>query len=186
MSDERALDDVQGLWQSQPATGGTMSLDELRLRSQYVTRRVSRRNLREYVAAVIAAIVFGPMAWFAPLALIRVGSVLSLAGVAFVVYHLHRHGSAQAMPQEMGLTSGLAFYRQELERQRDLLRGVWKWGLLPLMPGLIVMAQAHPEPTSGSVWLFAGIVAFFVLIGELNRRAAKKIQVRIDELERYS
>src|SRR5258706_11514224 len=103
MSDERVPADIQSLWQGQSATGGTMSLDELRLRSKYVTRRVSRRNLREYVAAVIAAIVFGPMAWFAPLALIRVGSVLSLAGVAFVVYYLHRHGSARAMPQEMGL-----------------------------------------------------------------------------------
>jgi hypothetical protein len=186
MSDERVPFDVQSLWQRQPATSGTMSLDELRLRSQYVTRRVSRRNLREYVAAVIAAIVFGPMAWFAPLALIRVGSVLSLAGVAFVVYYLHRHGSAQAMPQEMGLTSGLAFYRHELERQRDLLRGVWKWALLPLMPGLITMALAHPERTSGSVWIFAGILALFALIGGLNRRVAKKIQVKIDQLERDS
>jgi hypothetical protein len=188
MSDERVAADLQSLWQSQLAGSGAISLDDLRQGSRRLQRRVGRRNRREYVAAVIVALVFGPMAWFAPLPTLRVGSVLTLAAVMFVVYHLHRYGTAQAMPGEMALTSCLAFHRRELERQRDLLRSVWKWALLPLVPGMILMylgpVLAHPEQTSRSLWLAAASLMFFVVIGELNRRAAKKIQASIDALER--
>jgi hypothetical protein len=190
MSEERAPDLVQSLWQDQPAAPITISIDELREHSRRLTRRVNRRNLREYAAAVVAAIAFVPTAWFAPLRLMRIGSVLSLAAVTFVVYHLHRYGAAQTLPAEMALTSGLAFLRRELERQRDLLRGVWKTYLLPMAPGLILMylapVLAHPERAWRAFWPFAATVVFFVFVGELNRRVAKKIQARIDSLERAS
>jgi hypothetical protein len=188
MSDEPVQDHVQSLWQGQPAEGSAMSLDELRHRSQRLARIVTRRNRREYIAAVIAVLMFGPMAWFAPLTLTRVGAVVTLAAVMFVVYHLHRFGSAQPMPEEMGLTSCLSFHRRELERQRDLLRSVWLWALLPLVPGGILIglgpALAHPEHASRGFWLAAAILLFFVLIGELNRHVANKIQARMDALER--
>ncbi len=190
MSDERVPDHLQSLWQDQPAQASAMSFDELRQLSRQLTRRVRRRNLREYVAAVIVALTFGPMAWFAPLPMTRIASVLALAAVMFVVYHLHRYGAAQVMPAEMALTSCLVFYRRELERQRDLLRSVWKWALLPLVPGMILMylgpLQAHPEHASRAVLGLGGTLVFFVLIGELNRRVAKKIQIRIDALEKDS
>lgn len=190
MSDERVPDHLQSLWQDQPAQGRAMSSDELRHRSQRLTRIVSRRNLREYVAAAVVAIVFGYMAWKAPLPLMRVAGVVSVAAVIFIVYHLYRHGTARAMPADMGLASCLAFHRGELERQRDLLRGVWKWYLLPLVPGLILVCLAtllaHPEQASRAFWPAAGSLVLFVLIGELNRHAAKRIQARIDALERDS
>ena len=94
------------------------------------------------------------------------------------------------MPADMALTSCLAFHRGELERQRDLLRGVWKWYLLPLVPGMIlfclgpVMARPEKASLAVAVSIAAGNLAFFVFIGELNRRAANKIQGRIDALER--
>jgi hypothetical protein len=188
MSDERVPDHLQSLWQDQPAEGRAISLDELRYRSRRLTRIVSRRNLREYVAGGMVAVVCGYLAWRAPLPLVRIGAVLSVVGVIFIVYYLHRHGAARAMPADMALTNCLQFHRGELERQRDLLRGVWKWYLAPLLPGLILFylasILAHPEHTSRGLWLLAGSLVFFVLIGELNRYAAKKIQARIDALER--
>lgn len=190
MSDERVPADVQSLWQGQPASGGTMSLDELRQRSRRLTRIVSRRNLREHVAGALAVVVCGYLAWRVPLPMMRVGFVLSVPAVIFIVYHLHRHGAARAMPAEMGLAGCLQFHRGELERQRDLLRGVWKWYLLPLMPGLILVylaaVLAHPEHAWRGVWLFAGTLVFFALIGEANRYVAKRLQARIDALERES
>ena len=188
MSDERVPHHLQSLWQDQPAEGRVMSLDELRYRSRRLTRIVYRRNLREYVAGAMVAVACGYLAWKAPLLLTRVGALLSVVGVIFIVYHLHRHGAARTMPEDMALTSCLQFHRSELERQRDLLRGVWKWYLAPLLPGLILFylgpILAHPERASRGWWLLAGSLVFFVLIGELNRYAAKKIQARIDALER--
>jgi hypothetical protein len=188
MSDERALGDVQSLWQSQPATGGAMTLDELRERSRRLTRSMSRRNLREYVAAILVIILCGYLALKVPLALMRVGFMLSLPAVILIVYHLHRHGAARAMPADMALTSCVAFHRRELERQRDLLSSVWKWYLLPLMPGLILVclapALARPETAWRALGLYVGIMVFFSWIVEANRAAAKRLQARIDALER--
>lgn len=188
MSDERIPADVQSLWQGQPGTGGAMSVDELRRRSRYVERRVGRRNLREYVAAAFMVLMFGWLAWIVPSPVLRVGNGLAVAAAVFIVYHLHSRGAARTMPADMALTSCLAFYRGELVRQRDLLRGAWKWGLLPLVPSLAVLMaghfQAHPEGPLGIVLTTTGFLMFFVLVGELNRRAANKIQARIDALER--
>jgi len=188
MSNERVPDHLQRLWQDQPARGRVMSIDELRYRSRRLTRIVSRRSLREYVAGAMVVVACGYLAWTAPLPLVRAGAVLSIAGVIFIVYYLHRHGAARTMPEEMALTTCLQFHRGELERQRDLLRGVWKWYLAPLLPGLILFylgpILAHPERAPRGLWLLALSLAFFVLIGELNRYAAKRLQARIDALER--
>jgi hypothetical protein len=188
MNEERVPDHLQRLWQGQPEQGRAMSLDELRYRSRRLTRIVDRRNLREYVAGAVVAGACGYLAWKAPLPLMRVAAVLSVAGVMFIVYYLHRHGTARTMPADLALTSCLQFHRNELERQRDLLGGVWKWYLAPLLPGLILFyvasILAHPEHASRGWWLLAGSLMFFVVIGELNRYVAKKIQARIDGLER--
>jgi hypothetical protein len=92
------------------------------------------------------------------------------------------------MPADMGLTNCLQFHRGELERQRDLLQGVWKWYLGPMIPGVILFylgpVLAQPERASRALWPFAATVVFFVLIGELNRHVARKFQARIDALER--
>ena len=188
MSDDRVPADVQNLWQGQPVTGGTMSLDELRRRSRYVERRVGRRNLREYIGAVVVLFWFGWVAWIAPSPMIRVAAVLILAATIFVVYHLRRYGTAKPMPADLALTGCLQFYRGELERQRDLLRGAWKWYVLPFAPGLMLIylgqLMAHPGRASRALWPAAATVLFMVAVSELNRHVAKKIQVKIDELER--
>jgi hypothetical protein len=188
MSDERVPLQLQSLWQEQPAEIGAISIDELHRRSQRLARIISRRNLRESVAAAGVVVLFGALAWMAPLALTRAAGALAVAGAIFIVYHLHRHGSARAMPVDMGLTNCLQFHRGELERQRDLLRSVWKWYLAPLLPSLFLIylapALAQPDRAWRSVWGVAGNLMVFVAIGELNRRAANRLQARIDALER--
>ena len=188
MNDERVPDHLQRLWQGQPEQGRAMSLDELRYRSRRLTRAVSRRNLIEYVAGAVVVVVLGRAAWKAPFLAMRLGSGLIVAATIFVVYYLRRYGGAKAMPLDMAATSCLAFHRGELERQRDLLRSVWKWYLLPFAPGMILVylgpVLAHPELAARAAWPAAGTVLLFVCIGALNRYGAKRIQMKIDALER--
>ena len=188
MSDEHVPDRLQSLWQGQPGESGPMSVDQLRRRSRRLTRIVGLRNLLEYVTGAFLVIALGRMAWAAPFPLIRAGFVLSVAAVIFVLYHLYRHGSARAVPADMGLRSCLQFHRGELERQRDLLRGVWYWYLSPLMPGLILVylraILAHPEHAWRAALGLAGTLVLYWFIGDANRHAAKRLQARIDALER--
>ena len=183
--------DVRKLWHDQGGEPVKMSPNEIRRKAQRLGRTIRRRNGIEYVASAFVVAIFGYYIlhfheWF-----LRIGSGLVIAGAAYMVFQLHRRGSAASAPADLGLTTGLAFYRMELERQRALLSGVWRWYLGPFVPGLAVItlgaAIANPAH-SVYAWTFAGsyaaVVALaFWLVARLNQRAADRLRVQIDELD---
>jgi hypothetical protein len=179
--------ELQALWQSQAQGASTISLDQLRERAQRHHRVISRRNLREYVAAALVVVWFSVMMWAWPSTMIRIGSGLSSAAALLVAGLLHRWGSVTPLPADLGLRNALEFHRLQLERQRDLLRAVWWWYLLPFVPGFLVLeigyVQQRAGRTSGVVVL--GVVAAAIMVGIhfLNRYAANRIQERIDRLK---
>lgn len=183
--------DLQNLWQSQPSEGIRMSADQIRQRAAKFEKRTYWRNAREYGAAFVVVGFFAFELWRGPDLLAGVGFALLIAGMLYLVWQLHRRGSSRTPPAEMGLTSGVEFFRRELERQRDMLQHVWRWYLGPLIPGLVVVmvavARANPHHVRHFGWIavtYDVLVALsFVFIGWLNGRAAQRLQKRIDELD---
>jgi Flp pilus assembly protein TadB len=168
-----------------------MSADQIRQRAVKFEKKIYWRNAREYVAAFVVVAFFAFELWRGPDPLTAAGFALIIAGVLYLVWHLHRRGSVRTPPADLGLTSGVEFFRRELERQRDLVKSVWRWYLGPVAPGLIVVmvaaARANPGHLRHFGWfmvaydLFATFV--FVFIWRLNERAARKLQRQIDELD---
>jgi hypothetical protein len=187
MTDSSPEGTLQALWQSQPAKERAMSIQEVREQARRLERRVARRNRREYIAAVVVAIVYGWAFWRAPSAAARVGAGLIIAATIFVCYRLRVHGSARSLQADVGIVSSLNFYRVQLERQRDLLHGVWRWFLLPFVPGLLVLliAYALAQPARVSFVVAYGALALCLGGGlhALNRRAAARIQRALDRLK---
>ena len=122
------------------------------------------------------------------------GSGLTIAGALYVMFQLHRRASVRPAPGDLGLSTCIEFHRQTLERQRDALRGVGSWYLLPLVPGLAVIMigtavnqwTAHPVGMGHLVMgygLLAALVgAVFFAVWKLNQRGADRLQVQIDEM----
>lgn len=191
-------DDVKNLWQNQQAEPIQISLAELHHKAQRLEQRVRWRNLGEYAASALVIACFGFYIWKFPVPIVRLGCALVIAGVLFVVYQLHKKGAAQTMPAEMAFRTCLDFHRQQLERQRDLLRGVWTWYLLPFVPGLAVFllglfrwamklphAPAHARVIIVTFALTAaGCAIVFFAIAKLNQWAAQKLQREIDALNK--
>ena len=182
-------DHAQATWQQQPLEAFRPSLDDLRSRAARFERQVRWRNAREYVGAALAAVCMAVIFWRTPDALTRVGAVLNVAGLAYVAWQLHGRGSARRPPAEFGRTTGIEFLTQDLARQRDLLRGVWRWYLGPLVPGLAVLLAAAAVRAGGDIrtaWAIGGtvvvVVLVFVAVWRLNARAAQRLQVRLDRL----
>jgi hypothetical protein len=182
--------DLQALWQSQPPgkdVGSAIALDEIRKMSQRLEHKVGRRNRREYVAAAIVVAAFGWQMFTLPTLLLRIGAGMSIVAAIAVVYMIHQWGTARTLPSDLGLTSALEFHRVELERQRDLLRSVWWWYLLPFTPGILVLevgqALARPERMSRIIATSVVVMASGVGIYARNRRGAARIQGRIDRLK---
>jgi hypothetical protein len=171
-----------------------VSLAELRKKAKKFERRVFWRNLREYAASVIVVAAFGFYIWKFPIPMVRFGCILVIAGVLYVVYMLQKRGAARSLPAELTFCDCLGFHRKELERQRNLLRSVWTWYLLPLVPGaaifhlgLFVRAMKLPNASAraGLVILnFSLTAAVFIAVGLLNQRAARKLQRKINALNK--
>jgi hypothetical protein len=177
--------DVQRLWRDQWSEEVLMSAQEVRGLAEKFERTISRRNRREYAASAFVVVWFSVWAWFAESAVVALGCWLVALAAIWVVSHLHRRGAARRPAGEQEGMSGLEFLRCELVSQRDLLRSVWWWYLMPFVPGMLLIHVGYSLERPGWDLLALGFVAAvtFVGIGLLNQRVARKLQRRIDDLD---
>jgi hypothetical protein len=150
-------------------------------------RRVQRRNLAEYAAALIVVAFVLRSVWIASSGVLAVGGTALLAGIAYVTYRLHAFGSARTMPSDLATGSCVEFHRAELERQRDLLQNVWTWYLLPFWPGigLILIGATMERPDRWPFALGTAVLAVLMAfqIAWMNKRSARTLQEMIERLK---
>jgi hypothetical protein len=184
MPDETNPKDPRNLWQGQEVEKVSMTLDEVRRRAARFERRIHNRNVREYVTGALVIAFFTAQLWRAR-GWQMIPTVLLIAATIYVMFQLYRRGSARPLPADVGIRGSIEFHRLELERQRDALHDVWRWYLLPFVPGFAsVLVFTGMDRGINSRLIGAGI--FFVLvfagIWVLNEWAARKLDRRIQEL----
>ena len=164
-----------------------MSLEEVRAQARQFQKRIRSRNIREYSAMVLALVMAIPLGFFFrsfPLVLAAMG--LCVAGTLVIAYQFRKRMSLRSFTTEAASMSCLEFYRSELERQRDANLRVWSWYILPMIPGTAMMLIAMAfMPGLGPVVALFFAVAFtagFILTGVANKRGARRLQQKIDEL----
>ncbi len=183
------MDDPRNLWQKQEVEEVKISVDELRAKAAKFQSRIHWRNLREQAACLLAIVWFGAMSVKTSQIVPRIAFALIVAGAIYVAWHIQKWGAPGVLPADLGRANCAGFYRDELERQRSLLRSIWKWYLGPLIPGmgLLVIYGIWVAPSSKRwfpiVYAVAAAVAFW-LIGRLNQRAARRLEGQIAELDR--
>ncbi|MEZ5682469.1 MAG: hypothetical protein R3E14_14360 [Erythrobacter sp.] len=154
---------------------------------------IRRRNFIEYAAGVL---VFGIFGLGSASALVAgewgfaISMIAVIIGTGFLLWKLHRDGSNLDRRPEITCRDHL---RDQLKRQRDLLRGVPRWYLAPLVPGILGVylttaygvARAHGwEVALGGIWQPLGLtIAFFCLVAWLNLRAARQLDRKLASLE---
>lgn len=177
---------LKHVWANQPTEGFTMSPEKLRAEAERFSRQIRGRNRREYAASAAVIVVFGAYIFVLPGLLVKIGSLLVLAGLFVVLWQLHRRANNRPLPADASSAACAEYLRAELIRQRDALLAVGIWYLAPFVPGVVVMLtgmwlrspHAHP-----AILLTAGFcVAVFAGIWALNRWAARRLQERIDAL----
>jgi len=184
------MDDLRHLWQKQEVEEMKMiSVDELRVKAAKFQSRIRWRNLREQAACLFVIAAFGAMSLKTSQTVPRIGFALIIAGAIYVAWHLQKWGSPKVLPADLGRANCVGFYRDELERQRNLLRSIWKWYLGPLIPGMSLLViygiwVAPPDRRWFPLSYAVAAGAFFWLIGWLNQRAARRLEGQIAELDR--
>jgi hypothetical protein len=191
MPDNEMQNDLRTQWQSQPGEGGTMRMEDIRVEAKKFHDRIRRRNIREYGASLFTMLILIAESLFIPFPRpIRVALVMFIAGLFVFIYQLRKRGSPRPLPQNMSAPC-LDFHRGALERQRDVLQGIWLWGiLLPFGPGalVVIVSVAFVSPfvpygLTMSLIMTAIFASMFIGFGKLNQQAARTLQRKIDELD---
>ena len=187
-------EDMESLWQSQAAEPLKLCPEDFQQKMRAFERKIFQRNAREYVACAVVIASFGYYEWRFHELVIRVASALIIAGALYVMFQIHRRASPQTVPADLGMSTCIDFYRTSLERQRDALRTVWTWYLLPFVPGLAVFLlgsimnqwAAHSGGLGHFVIGFLSLpgitIAVYFVVWKLNRLSAQRLQAEIDEL----
>lgn len=185
-------DPLKSLWASSGASFEPMTPSELHNLAGKFRTKTLRRNAIEYMAAAIVIAVFGLYCFLIPLTLARLGSVMVILGTMYVVWSLHRRAGSEVLPDVNTAESMMAFHRRQLERQRDALNSIFRWYILPFLPGaLVFIIGTTPEFTSEPTVL-PGIMAVLPRLGFMavvcfavwwiNKRAAQKLGDEIKSL----
>jgi hypothetical protein len=186
------FDPIQAIWTSQKEEPFTMSLADIHARADKFQNTIRNRNLREWLAAAFVIAVFTYVAIVVDVWTVQVGAALIILASLYVSWQLHEVGRA-APKQDISAMDCAAFHRAELVRQRDALRTVWRWYLLPFAPGMVVFTLAvSMAPESGTPLaprLITGLTSLTLIsllfwgIWALNAAAAKKLDEEIKLLD---
>jgi membrane protein implicated in regulation of membrane protease activity len=187
-------DNPFSFWTDQNRTASFSEPGACRTRATAFEKTIRRRNALEYAAGGLVVVGFAAMAFFFASVgewMIAATSIAILVAAVFVVAKLRRDGSARLRRPEQTCREHL---REQLVRQRDLLRSVPKWYLAPFIPGLlglyivvtVEVAAIHGWATAlDGIWFKAvATAAFFIFVAWLNLRAARKIDREIGALDR--
>ena len=185
------LDAIKQAWQASVEIAGPLPLDDLRKGADKLYRRVKRRNIVEYVACVVAIAIFAFNIFTMPHILQKVGSAMLVAAAIYAPWQLHRRASAVAT-ESAGALPIYDFLRGQLVRQRDALKGIFGWYILPFLPGVSLVLvgnglHAGSEEAGPPIWLRwlvpAGVLLFIGFATWINRVAARRLQKHIDEID---
>jgi len=184
-------DPVKQAWQASVEIAGAPPLDDVRRSADKFYRTIRRRNMIEYVACVVVIAAFTSYIFTMPHILHKIGSALIIVAAIYTPWQLHRRASA--VPPEMaGAVPIYAFLRGQLVRQRDALKGIFWWYVLPFLPGMLLFFlgngfNAEMNAAGPPIWVrwlaFAAVFAILGFIVWLNRLGARRLQKRIDEID---
>jgi len=184
-------DPAKQAWQASVEIAGAPSLEEVRKGADKLYRHVKWRNRIEYAACVLVVIVgtFRVFTW--PHILHKVGFAMLVAAAIYAPWQLHRRASAVSPEKALGMPL-YAFLRGQLVRQRDALKNILWWYVMPFLPGIVLVFVANgldPEVEAAGppIWArwaaIGGILLVFGFVWWINKVGARRLQKRIDEID---
>ena len=184
-------DPLRDLWATDQGDKFTMSIADLTARSDRFRSKIKRRNITEYLAAILVIGIFGWLAYSIPVLSVRIGAGLIILAAIYISWQLNKVASVDTGDAPMDNLAST--HRRELVRQRDALRSVWRWYLMPFVPGILVFTLGTTIEAGASVPVWAVIVTSVVSLGftgaiffgvwALNAYAARKLDEQIRELD---
>ncbi len=189
MQNDSSGNDPRKIWQDQPKEPSTVTLKMIRMKVQDLHTKTRRQLWGSWSGPLVVG-------FFSAYGIKLVHGVLPVLEAAFVfaivwslagVYFLSRGMWSAAMPGDAALSTGLEFYRREIERQRAIYDRSLLWAFAPIVLGLatlilfaviVVGGKIFPNGMPFIILVVVWIVAYFVM----RMRVRRELQREIDDL----
>jgi hypothetical protein len=179
-------DRIQSSWQSQPISTVSISPEQMRARAAQFVRETRRRNRNDFVPFAMVAFIADFGVFTPQSALVRAGGLLLALWAVIGLYSVRRfHGLTAQLSTETNASTCVAWYQQQLERQRDVVLSR-PWGIALALPGVGLLLIGYVE--RGMPWTVSAIlggVGLFLAVGAIihGRILAGRWQQEIDSLQ---
>jgi hypothetical protein len=182
---------AQRVWQSQVTDDAPrISLEYVRHQARGLESRTRLRNALEYGTGVLCFFLFGISAWQEwPERPIMVVSLCWFAVWSlYYIYRWHRSAAMQPAPGEDGVLDTLRYQRQQLGRQRDFRRQVWRWSTPTVLPAFALflaskIIEENPVPWNEIVFLGVWVVLGIAIAVGVLEAEVRRFQREIDALD---
>lgn len=189
MSDDKPIEAAKAAWQSQRVEVPPMHY--LRMQAFEHSQYGRNRSMLEYLGALLGVVIGVWSLAMIDSLLLRVGVLVLMAGGFYWLYEWRRRRLAWAATLDGTAEDALRFYKQELERLRDMHGELWKVHLIATVPGtLILTAWAFlelPVPRAGHEWHWifvpVGVAAWIGSMIWHEAERARRYQHELDALE---
>jgi hypothetical protein len=172
----------------EPVYGSAMTLDQLRDEVALYDRTTRRAITIELAIGYAMLPAFAAFSILDPDLLARVGAGLTVSGIAFVVWYMHRSlRNARWTSTNGDFTTLMTGYRARLEHHVHALRTVWLWYLLPLGigPALMVSAgitRADQAPRVAVIGALGGVMLIWIWTAWFAGHQRRSIERRLAAL----
>ena len=194
MPSEFPMKDPRNVWQNQPTEPLRMSAEQLRCKVQRRQSKARFEALYSIVFGLTLAILFAWTLTTAHEFVLRLGfGILSLWSLYFA-YQAYRRIRTSRLAPDATLSTTLESYRNELEKQRDFARHVWRRTGLPfcflglaliIVPELI-KALGAPRLVLNVLPVGVLLAIWFAIFIPQRKRRQQKLRQEIDELRAFA
>jgi hypothetical protein len=186
MRDDPSDRDLKTIWKNQPTEPSVMTLEKIRQKVRDLHAKTRRQLLGNLAVLlmVIAFYGFGMKQFPALRPLFAFTIAWSVAGM----YFLNRGMRSAAMPGDAALTTGLGFYRREIERRSQLFRRALLWSFGPVLLAIagfllsIAIGPSGREIFPKAMPFMALVVIWIATYFVVRMREQRQLQREINEL----
>jgi len=179
--------ELRNRWQSMTGAGPAVSLQYVRHRMSALESQARRRNIAEYLGALMGYAILVWAFFSIEGAMLRTALVVIGVGATYSLFRWYRVANVRKLDEPAGIGDGLAAYRSELERQHAARHNNWRWYIAPSLPGTVLLLIGSflisPQRIGALVLAASFASAWIGSIMWMNARSATRLQREIDALD---
>jgi hypothetical protein len=189
MENDSSTNDPRKIWQNQPKEISTVTLKMIRMKVQDLHSKTRRQMLGSLAGPLaVGAAAYGIKLVHGVFPVLEAAFVVAIVWSLTGLYFLNRGMWSAAMPGDAALSTGLEFYRREIERQRALYGRLLLWSLGPIVLALAAFILFSVIVVGGKIYpngmpFLILVAVWFGAVFVIRTRARRELQREIDDLK---